>query len=370
MSFINILIVVLIAVVAALAGFILSLRKKIEEKGEKKEQEIDQKNAEIVSNITNQIRMLSQDFSQNIGTIQKSVDQRLGENTNRLENASKSYSEVKSQLVKLEEQTKKVYEASKDISSLHDILNAPKMRGNMGEFLLESLLSQKLSKSMYTLQYAFKSGEKVDVVVSLKDYLIPIDSKFPLENFRKMVEAGDEAQKEIHKKQFYSDVKKHVDAIAQKYILPNEGTSDFAFMYIPAENVYYEIISHDFGNKNLFDYSKEKGVIPVSPNIFNAYLGTIVMGLSGMKIAENAKAIFKNIKNLELYFGRIRGDFLALGTHIKNAHNKYELTDRRMEKFQMELEKTKDKELEVVSEKVKLPEVNISKNADELEDKN
>jgi DNA recombination protein RmuC len=360
------LIAILVLIVLALAGFILSLRKKI---GDSQKQESDQKNIDIVSNITNQIQQLSQNFSQNMGTIQKSVDQRLGENTNRLDNASKSYAEVKSQLAKLEEQTQKVYEASKDISSLHDILNAPKLRGNMGEFLLENLLSQKLSKNLYVLQYSFKSGEKVDVVVKLKDYLIPIDSKFPLENFRRMIEADDDAQQEVHKKQFYGDVKKHVDTIAQKYILPNEGTSDFAFMYIPAENVYYQIISQDFGNKNLFDYAKEKGVIPVSPNIFNAYLGTIVMGLSGMKIAENAKAIFKNIKNLEVYFGKIRGDFLSLGTHIKNAHNKYELTDRRMEKFQMELEKTKDKELEVVPENIKLPEIKIEQNADNLEDK-
>lgn len=366
MTIIYLLIIALVLIVLALAGFVLFLRKKI---GDSEKQEADQKNIDIISNITNQIQQLSQNFSQNIGTIQKSVDQRLGENTDRLDNASKSYAEVRSQLAKLEEQTQKVFEASKDISSLHDILNAPKLRGVMGEFMLENLLSQKLSKNLYTLQHAFKSGEKVDVVVRLKDYLIPIDSKFPLENFRKIIEAEDDAQKDVHKKQFYSDVKKHVDSIAQKYILPNEGTSDFAFMYIPAENVYYEIISHDFGNKNLFDYAKEKGVIPVSPNIFNAYLGTIVMGLSGMKIAENAKAIFKNIKNLELYFGKIRGDFLSLGTHIKNAHNKYELTDRRMEKFQMELEKTKDKELEVVSENIKLPEVEIKQDAEQLEDK-
>lgn len=362
----NIIIFILVLIVLALAGFVFSLRKKI---GESAKEELEQKNADITSNITSQIQLLSNSFSSSLSNIQKSVDQRLGENTNRLDNASKSYAEVRSQLAKLEEQTQKVYEASKDISSLHDILNAPKLRGVMGEFMLENLLSQKLSKNLYTLQHCFKSGEKVDVVVRLKDYLIPIDSKFPLENFRKIIEADNEPQKEIHKKQFYSDVKKHVDSIAQKYILPSEGTSDFAFMYIPAENVYYEIISHDFGNKNLFDYAKEKGVIPVSPNIFNAYLGTIVMGLSGMKIAENAKAIFKNIKNLELYFGKIRGDFLSLGTHIKNAHNKYELTDRRMEKFQMELEKTKDKELEVVSENIKLPEVNIEQNADQLENK-
>jgi len=364
MSVANIIVFLLVSIILALAGFILSLRKKI---NDSRKQDIESKNDDITSNISNQIQLLSKNFSASLDIIQKSVDQRLGENTNRLDNASKSYAEVRSQLAKLEEQTQKVYEASKDISSLHDILNAPKLRGVMGEFMLENLLSQKLSKNLYALQYAFKSGEKVDVVVKLKDYLIPIDSKFPLENFRKIIEADNESEKDLHKKQFYSDVKKHVDAIAQKYILPSEGTSDFAFMYIPAENVYYEIISHDFGNKNLFDYAKEKGVIPVSPNIFNAYLGTIVMGLSGMKIAENAKAIFKNIKNLELYFGRIRGDFLALGTHLKNAHNKYDLTDRRMEKFQMELEKTKDKELEVVSETIKLPE--IKKDASQLESK-
>jgi len=338
----------LILVILALAGFILSLRKKI---SESRGEEAEKKDDRIVSNLTNQIQLLSQA----LGTIQKSVDQRLGENTSRLDNASKSYAEVQKVLARLEEQTQKVYEANKDVASLHDILNAPKLRGVMGEFLLENLLSQKLGRDIYATQYSFKSGEKVDVVVKLKDYLIPIDSKFPLENFRKIIEAENDAERDEKKKNFYADVKKHIDAISTKYILPNEGTSEFAFMYIPAENVYYEIISHDFGNKNLFDYAREKGVIPVSPNIFNAYLGTIVMGLSGMKIAENAKEILKSMKNLDLYFARLRQEFVALGTHLKNAHNKYDLTDKRMEKFQLEFEKTKEKELRVVSKNIELP---------------
>src|SRR4030042_7193764 len=187
--------VFLVFVILALAGFIFSLRKKI---ADSKKEELEKKDDGIVSNLTNQIQLLSQ----TLGTIQKSVDQRLGENTNRLDNASKSYAEVKTQLAKLEEQTQKVYEASKDISSLHDILNAPKLRGVMGEFLLENLLSQKLSKDLYVLQYSFKGGEKGDVVVKLKDYLIPIDSKFPLENFRKIIEEENEPGKDLHKKQF------------------------------------------------------------------------------------------------------------------------------------------------------------------------
>jgi len=297
----------------------------------------------------------SSDGTRNV--LQDSLQKGHATLTQSLQSTSETLNKLHNQIGQVITASSQMQKVGDEVKRLQDILSSPKLRGGLGEWALDNLLSQILPQGSYQLQYGFKDGQKVDALVKLADYAVPIDSKFPLENFRKIIEADDDSQKEFHKKQFYGDVKKHIDAIAQKYILPSEGTSDFAFMYIPAENVYYEIISHDFGNKNLFDYAKEKGVIPVSPNIFNAYLGTIVMGLSGMKIAENAKAIFKNIKNLELYFGKIRSDFLSLGTHIKNAHSKYELTDRRMEKFQVELEKTKDKELEVVSEKIKLPEV-------------
>lgn len=358
MSFINVVVFILVLIVLALAGFILSLLRKMKES---EDQRGDRKDAEIVSNISNQIQLLSG----SVNAIQKSVDQRLGENTNRLDNASRSYSEVQKQLAHVQESVKQMHEVGKNISSLQDILRAPKLRGVMGEFLLENLLAQIFSHEHYEVQHTFKSGEKVDAVVRLKEYLVPIDSKFPLENFQKG-SAAEADGREQYSKLFYSDVKKHVDSIAKKYILPDEGTVDFALMYIPAESVYHEIVSHSFGEIKLFDYATRKRVIPVSPNTLYAYLSTIVMGLKGMKIEENAKFILENLKRLEIEFGKVRGDFLVLGTHLNNAAKKYGDTEKRLDKFENRLEKSKTRELEEISANFQDKE----NNAGELEIKN
>lgn len=342
MTTVNIFVLLLAFMVLAMAGFILSLLKR---RNEQKKQESEKNNVDIASNISNQIQLLANSFSSSLNNIQKSVDQRLGENTNRLDNASRSYSEVQKQLAHLQNEVKRVHEVGKDISSLHEILRAPKVRGVMGEIWLEKLLSQMLPTNHYEIQHVFKSGEKVDAVIKLQNYMISVDSKFPLENFKKAVECQEEDEKNNFKKQFGQDVKKHIQSISEKYILPDEGTIDFALMYVPAENVYYEIVSHNFGNVSLFDYAIEKKVIPVSPNTFYAYLGTIIMGLKGMKVEENAKLILQNLSKLSIEFIKIRRDFESLGTHIRNAQNKYEITDKRMGKFENQLEKSRDKEL-------------------------
>ncbi|HLM84521.1 MAG TPA: DNA recombination protein RmuC [Candidatus Bathyarchaeia archaeon] len=332
--------IVLIFIVLALLGFVFSLLKR--NKDSDKKEDLESKDDRIVSNLTNQISLLLQ----TLGTIQKSVDQRLGENTGRLDNAARSYGEVQKQLTHLQDEVRRVHEVGKDISSLHEILRAPKVRGVMGEIWLEKLLGQMLPQNHYQCQYAFKSGEKVDAIIRLQDHIISVDSKFPLENFKKAIESQNDEERAGLKKQFGQDVKKHISSIADKYILPGEGTMEFAIMYIPAENVYYEIINHNFGNLSLFDYAVEKKVIPVSPNTFYAYLGTIIMGLKGMRVEENAKFILQNLSKLQVQFMKIRKDFESLGSHIRNAQNKYEATDKRLSKFETQLEKSGDKELE------------------------
>jgi DNA recombination protein RmuC len=327
--------------------FILSLRRRLNENVSK---DIEQKNKEMVSNITNQIQILSQSFFQNLGTIQKSVDRRLGENTSRLDNASRSYAEVQKQLVKLSEQTNRVFEISKDVSRLHEILKPPKVRGVYGESYLEQILEGILSREHYELQYPFKSGEKVDAIVRVGENIIPIDAKFPLENYKRIGGKGDEKENDESKKQFGVDVKKHINSIAEKYIKPGEKTIDYALMFIPAENVFNEIIMYDFGNLNLSQYAVGKKVIPVSPNTIHAYLQTIRMGLRGMKIEKNAKVILQNLKKLDIEFGKVKKDFDSLGQHLRNAQNKYDLTDRRMAKFGGHLDKSRDRELEEVEE--------------------
>jgi DNA recombination protein RmuC len=239
-------------------------------------------------------------------------------------------------LGKLEEANKRVFEVGKDIASLQELLRAPKLRGSIGEFLLGDLLGQILPPAHFDLQHKFKSGERVDAVIRLGDRLVPVDAKFPLENFRRLVESSDDEERASHRKRFAGDVKKHVDAIAVKYILPDEGTFDFALMYIPAENVYYETIIKDerFGEENSISaYAMSRNVIPVSPNSFYAYLQAIVLGLKGLRIEERTQEILAMLEHLAKDFRRFETDFGKIGTHLTHAKSSYEAADRRLERF-------------------------------------
>jgi len=198
----------------------------------------------------------------------------------------------------------------------------------MGETLLENLLSQVLPKEHYQTQYRFKSTDVVDAVICLGERLVPVDAKFSLENFQKMLDAADELGKEAFRKKFIQDVKNRINEISAKYILPAENTYDFALMYIPAENVYYEVIIRE----DIFSYSMSKKVIPVSPNTFYAYLQVICMGLRGLKVEENAKVILKSLGALSIETAKFKEDFDILGSHLLNANTKYADAQKRLDK--------------------------------------
>jgi DNA recombination protein RmuC len=244
--------------------------------------------------------------------------------------------EVRQNLGELTKATERVFDVGKDIASLQEILRAPKLRGVLGELFLGDLLSQILPPTHYALQYKFKSGEAVDAAIHLGQGIVPVDSKFPLENFRRVIASEAEDERKAAKKKFAIDVKKHIDAIASKYILPDEGTFDFALMYIPAENVYYEVILKDdaFGeDKGLCAYALAQRVIPVSPNSFYAYLQAIVLGLKGLRIEKNAQEMIQHLKRLQGDFQRFRDDFDVLGKHLGNTRGKYEDAAKRLERF-------------------------------------
>jgi DNA recombination protein RmuC len=213
------------------------------------------------------------------------------------------------------------------------------LRGGLGEFFLEDLLAQTLPANHFTMQHAFSSGEKVDAAIRLGSSLVPVDAKFPLENFKRILEAGSDDEQGRAKRQFAADVRKHIDAIAAKYILPDEGTYDFALMYIPAENVYYETIIKDeaLGDRNLSQYALSKRVIPVSPNSFYAYLQAIVLGLKGMRIEERATEILHYLSRLQGDFAKFRDDFAVLGKHLGHAHASFQASEKRLEKFAQKL---------------------------------
>ncbi|MBI1869903.1 MAG: DNA recombination protein RmuC [Chlamydiae bacterium] len=259
----------------------------------------------------------------------------------RLEGTARVVGEVQNKLGKLEESNRQIFEVGKDIARLQEILRAPKLRGGLGEFFLGDLLSQIIPPEYYQLQYGFKSGAKVDAVIRLGGrHLVSVDSKFPLENFLKGLSASSDLEKKTYRKQFLTDVKKHIDAIASKYISLDEGTFDFALMYIPAENVYYETIIKDDTSEtshSLFHYALEKRVIPVSPNSFYAYLQVILLGLKGMKIEDKALETLGQLHRLADEFGKFKEDFDRVGAHLSNASGSFEKAEKHMGKFEEKL---------------------------------
>lgn len=294
--------------------------------------ELHQRFDGIILNITEQL-----------GSVRKEINERLKESSQLMQSShhdtSRTIGELQRKLGQLEEVTKRVFEVGKDISSLHDILRAPKLRGGVGEYLLGDLLSQYLPEEHFELQHRFKNGTQVDAAIKLRDSIIPVDSKFPLENFKRIAETQDKNEQEKLKKQFGADVKKHIDDIAKKYILPDEGTSDFAIMYVAAENIYYEMIIKEVNGTSLSEYALKKSVIPASPNSFWAYLQAILVGLKGQQVQKNVREIMQNLSRLRGDITRFGESFDILGSHLQNARTKYEESSKRLGTINEKLEK-------------------------------
>lgn len=326
----------------ALLLFLLLLREKKESKVQSLallQSQIDALRLQIGETLAATVQSLNQQFF----SLTENLNLRLREVTDQIlstkDSTSTLMADVKESLGSLAEASRRIMEIGKDILTLHDILKAPKLRGSLGELFLGDLLSQILPQDFYTLQYRFRNNVFVDAVVRLKEGLVPIDSKFPLSSFRTVIEAKGEEERRAAKRRFVADVKKHIDDIARRYIQPEEGTFDFALMYIPAENVYYETIIKDESQAeaSLFSYALEKRVIPVSPNTFYAYLQTILLGLKGMKIEEVARHVVSAIEGLRSEFLKMEEDIRTLGNHIQNARRKYEEIERRVEKMKERL---------------------------------
>ncbi len=277
--------------------------------------------------------------------LNETVERRLSDNSRniseRLENTSNVISDVRQQLGQMDEASKRIFEVGREISELQQTLQAPKLRGSMGEYLLNELLSQVLPQKSYESQYRFKSGETVDAVIKLSSGIIPIDAKFPLENFKRILSAGaDENAQLTAGRAFARDVKKHIDDIARKYIRTDEGTFDFALMYIPSESVFYEIIVRNEWNPGepLLKYALEQRIVPVSPNSFYAYLQTILLGLRGLRVGENAREIMDGILRLHKELETFAGDFEIVGQHITNALKKHEEAARRFSRLEIKVD--------------------------------
>lgn len=247
-------------------------------------------------------------------------------------------SQLNSQIGELQGTNKQMLQVGSEVKRLQQILGSPKLRGQMGEWSLENLLAQILPKNSYELQHSFKDGKIVDALIVMNNYSVPVDAKFPLPSFEAMTRAEADEEKIRLRRQFLKDVTVHIDKIASSYIRPTEGTLDFALCYIPAENVYYEtIVKYDSDTKDLLDYALDKKVIPVSPNLLYAYLMTVVMGLHGLQIEEQAAEIFNNLKKLNADFAEFLSNWDTLGSHIRNTSNKYEDAGKKLDRFGLQL---------------------------------
>jgi len=251
---------------------------------------------------------------------------------NELKNTREQIGHIQKQLGEFQELGRGISSATK---SLEGILGGAKTRGLLGEVTLERLLEDSLPPSQYATQYRFSSGEAADAVIFLRDKkLVAVDSKFPLDAFRRIEAEGAEA-----KRAFATAVKGHADSIARKYIVPNEGTLDLALMFVPSENVYYELLmTQDNKGEQLDSYCRGKNIIAVSPNTLYAHLCVIHLGLRGMQIEENAMRISAGLSGIQKHMETFTEVFEKLGAHLKNAQQSYGEADKRLEKTQNTLD--------------------------------
>jgi DNA recombination protein RmuC len=331
--------------VSLLQQEVQSLRGQLSDAMIKNQDAINHQLVHVMQQVNTQLGQVTSQVNTRLGQVTDQLQKSTGDLNTRLDNAAKVVADVSKGLGGLSEATKKVFEVGKDIASLQEILRSPKLRGGLGELFLGDLLAQILPPAHFTLQHRFKSGEVVDAAIRLGHNLVPVDAKFPLENFKRVIEVSSEEEQRAAKRKFIADVKKHIDAISGKYILPDEGTFDFALMYIPAENVYYELIIKDEAmdtDKGLLNYAFAKRVIPVSPNSFYAYLQTILLGLKGMHIEERAQDILTNLARLSGDFRKFQEEFELVGKHLTNMKSRYDEADKKLAKFEDKLQSLSD----------------------------
>jgi DNA recombination protein RmuC len=304
---------------------ITDLRRDIDNSQGKNREEIDSKLHQIT-------RMLTQHQNDTSQTMQKQYKQSL-----------EAISEMTKNLTQVKEETKKVTSFAEQMKSLENILKNPKQRGILGEYFLETLLSQVLAPEQYKMQYKMANGEIVDAAIFYNDLIIPIDAKFSLEKYNQMMEENDKNRRDQIEKDFKADVKRRIDETS-KYIRSTEGTTDFAFMFIPAEGVYYNLLIYNVGTLNvntehLIEYAFKKHVIIVSPSSFFAYLETVLHGMKAIKMEESVKEILKNIEKLGKHVNAYDEHMGRLGKHLGTTVSAYNSASREFKKIDKDVYK-------------------------------
>jgi DNA recombination protein RmuC len=335
---------ILVVLVATAALLWLSLRQ-IERQARAFREDLLKLRQETQATLSTQIGQVTQNFNQQLNDVRATLDKGLAtagqltaraqENVGqRLAEATKLVSDVGQQLGGLQEAGRELRTTA---HVLETVLSGARTRGALGEVALERLLADGLPQESYDLQYRFKTGAAVDAVVRVGDKLLPIDSKFPLDAYRRFVEADTSDAEEQARKEFARAVRKHADDIAEKYILPAEETLELTFMFVASESVYYEMLLTEDNKGNLAEYCRSRHVVPVSPNTLYAYLAVILMGLRGLQVEQNARLLLNRLSGLQgdlQSFTEVHG---RMGTHLKNAGQSYADTLPKLEKLERSL---------------------------------
>lgn len=294
-----------------------------------KKSKVDEKQSEAIRDLERRLTDLMISQLKEVRDSQSSVSREMH---NQIHSFTKEATHIR-------EEMKQVQETIKDVSSFQEIFKSPKLRGQWGEASLEHILSQHFPSELYKIQYLFSSGEQVDAVLKLpNDKVLPIDAKFPSENFSKMIEASGEEQ-EVFQKKFIEDVKLRINEITSKYILPAEGTVDFALMYIPAEAVYYEIVNNIGKRFDLSSYAWSKRVILTSPNTMYLTLRTIEHWFRDTQISRHTQEILKGLNRINRDAEKLMDGFRKLGNHLRNATSAYDSSEKRLSLFSDKVDK-------------------------------
>ncbi|MFA6526418.1 MAG: DNA recombination protein RmuC [Candidatus Buchananbacteria bacterium] len=294
------------------------------------------------------IKELNQTMESNIKGLNQTVDSKLSQSTQQMQTQfNQSIGIVKGiteKMTELQETNKQVMGFSAQLKNLEKVLTSQKQRGNLGEAALQLVLENILPPTAFSLQYKFDDGDIVDAVIKTKDGLIPVDAKFSLDNYNRVINEDDEEKRLVYEKEFKNDLKKRIDETS-KYIKPSKGTMDFAFMFIPAEAIYYDLLVNEVGaikinTRSLIDYAfKERRVIIVSPTTFAAYLQTVLQGLRALKIEEQTKQITKWVEMLQKHITAYDDYFKKLGNSLSTTVNAYNAADKEFKKIDKDVVK-------------------------------
>ncbi len=313
-----------------------NLRKEVREGSENSRKELFEITEKSRKETQEKLDKINEQFVKNISENQTTIQRQFSE-------SSKIINSVTEKLTKLDETNKQILSFSEKLSNFENILKNTKERGKLGEYFLETLLTNSFPPGHFALQYKFKNGDLVDAVIFFNEFIIPIDSKFSLEKYNLIQEEKDEERKKILQQEFTKDIKNRIDETS-KYIRPSEGTMDFAFMFIPAEGVYYSILNYGEKSKNpnsrnLVEYAFEKKVIITSPSSFFAYIQTVIQGLKMLKFQSEVQETLKGVADLKRHLDTYEIYFQKIGNNLSTTVNMYNSAYKEFEKIDKDVYK-------------------------------